>query len=134
LQRFERTVSVLGRSKSTFNNYSRHVAAISLYFGKIPTELDPEQVHDYLFYLQKKSKSPSQSYFKRIRPTNPTTPINSDRYTGEEDCEAQKYTLFHNLLYRLLPSDAIPASRNPQVSYGRPKSILSGHHGQKLYA
>lgn len=30
----------------------------------IPTDLDPEQVHDYLFYLQKKSKSPSQSYFK----------------------------------------------------------------------
>ena len=64
LDRFERTVSVLGRSQSTFNNYSRHVAAISLYFGKIPTELDPEQVHDYLFYLQKKSKTPSQTYFK----------------------------------------------------------------------
>ena len=64
LNRFERTVSVLGRSHSTFNNYSRHVAAISLYFGKIPTELDPEQVHDYLFYLQKKSKTPSQTYFK----------------------------------------------------------------------
>lgn len=55
---------MLGRSQSTFTNYSFHVAAISLYFGKIPTELDPEQVHDYLFYLQKKSKTPSQSYFK----------------------------------------------------------------------
>jgi len=54
----------LGRSQSTFKNYSRHVASIALYFGKIPTELDPEQVHDYLFYLQKKSKSPSQAYFK----------------------------------------------------------------------
>ncbi|MFB9097718.1 tyrosine-type recombinase/integrase [Flavobacterium jumunjinense] len=64
LNRFERTVSVLGRSQSTFNNYARHVASISLYFGKIPTELDPEQVHDYLFYLQKKSKTPSQTYFK----------------------------------------------------------------------
>ena len=40
------------------------MAAISVYFGKIPTELDPEQVHDYLFYLQKKSKTPSQTYFK----------------------------------------------------------------------
>jgi integrase len=30
----------------------------------LPTELDPEQVHDYLFYLQKKSKTPSQTYFK----------------------------------------------------------------------
>ncbi|WP_426065123.1 phage integrase N-terminal SAM-like domain-containing protein [Flavobacterium sp. DSP2-3-1] len=64
LQRFERTVSILGRSQSTFNNYSRHVAAISLYFGKIPTELDAEQVQDYLFYQQKKSKTPSQTYFK----------------------------------------------------------------------
>jgi integrase len=27
-----------------------------LYFGKIPTELDPEQVYDYLFYLQKSPK------------------------------------------------------------------------------
>ncbi|MFC4414423.1 hypothetical protein [Kaistella carnis] len=54
----------MGRSQSTFNNYSRHVAEVSLHFGKIPTELDPEQIHDYLFYLQKKSKSPSQSYFK----------------------------------------------------------------------
>lgn len=35
-----------------------------LYFGKIATELDPEQVQDYLFYLQKKSKTPSQTYFK----------------------------------------------------------------------
>ena len=60
----ERTVSVLGRSQSTFNNYSRHVASISFYFGKRSTELDAEQIHDYLFYLQKKSKSPSQTYFK----------------------------------------------------------------------
>jgi integrase/recombinase XerD len=54
----------LGRSRSTFDNYIRHVAAISMYFGKLPTELDPEQVQDYLFYLQKKSKTPSQTYFK----------------------------------------------------------------------
>jgi len=55
---------VLGRSRITYESYSRHLAAISLYFGKLPTELDPEQVHDYLFYLQKKSKTPSQTYFK----------------------------------------------------------------------
>ena len=64
LVRFERNISVLGRSKSTFNCYSRHIAALSLYFGKSPIDLDPEQVHDYLFYLQKKSKTPSQTYFK----------------------------------------------------------------------
>lgn len=64
ITRFEGTVSVLGRSPSTFRNYALHVAAISLYFGKLPTELDPEQVQDYLYYLQKKSKTPSQTYFK----------------------------------------------------------------------
>lgn len=64
LYRFERTVSVLGRSRGTFENYARHVAAISLYYGKIPTLLDQEQIHEYLFYLQKKSKTPSQTYFK----------------------------------------------------------------------
>jgi hypothetical protein len=58
LDRFERTVSVLGRSQSTFDNYSRHVASISLCFGKVPTMLDSEQVHDYLFYLQKNQKLP----------------------------------------------------------------------------
>ncbi|UKJ06940.1 tyrosine-type recombinase/integrase [Solitalea lacus] len=40
------------------------MATIALHFGKIPTELDPEQIHEYLFLLQKRSKSPSQTYFK----------------------------------------------------------------------
>ena len=35
-----------------------------MHFGKIPTELDPEQVQEYLFILQKRSKTPSQTYFK----------------------------------------------------------------------
>ncbi|MDM1140034.1 tyrosine-type recombinase/integrase [Empedobacter sp. R132-2] len=64
MQRFERNISILGRSKRTFDNYSRHVAALALHFGKIPTELDPEDIKDYLFELQKRSKTPSQSYFK----------------------------------------------------------------------
>ncbi|WP_262891147.1 hypothetical protein [Chryseobacterium manosquense] len=54
----------MGRSKRTFDNYSRHVAALALHFGKVPTELDPEDIKDYLFELQKRSKTPSQSYFK----------------------------------------------------------------------
>ena len=41
-----------------------HVAGVALYFNQLPTELDPEQIQDYLFYLQKKSKTPSQTYFK----------------------------------------------------------------------
>ena len=64
LQRFERNISILGRSKRTFENYSRHVAALALHFGALPTDLHPEQVKDYLFELQQRSNSPSQSYFK----------------------------------------------------------------------
>ena len=37
---------------------------MALHFGKVPTELDPEDIKDYLFELQKRSKTPSQSYFK----------------------------------------------------------------------
>lgn len=64
MYRFERTISVLGRSRSTFENYARHVASISLHYGKLPTDLDPEQVEEYLFMLQKRSQTPSQTYFK----------------------------------------------------------------------
>lgn len=64
LHRFERNISLLGRSKSTFENYVRHVAAIALHYGKLPTELDAEQVQEYLFMLQKRSQTPSQTYFK----------------------------------------------------------------------
>ena len=41
-----------------------HVAAIALHYGKIPTELDREQIHEYLFMLQQRSITPSQTYFK----------------------------------------------------------------------
>ncbi len=40
------------------------MAALALHFGCLPTELDPEQVKDYLYLLQQRSKTPSQTYFK----------------------------------------------------------------------
>ena len=40
------------------------MAAIALHYGKNPLELDPEQIHEYLFLLQQRSKTPSQTYFK----------------------------------------------------------------------
>ncbi|MBU8882297.1 tyrosine-type recombinase/integrase [Kaistella sp. DKR-2] len=40
------------------------MAALALHFKTLPTELDPEQVKDYLFELQQRSQTPSQSYFK----------------------------------------------------------------------
>ncbi|MEY4553468.1 MAG: hypothetical protein RL099_1796 [Bacteroidota bacterium] len=55
---------MLGRSEKTFDNYSRHVAVMALHFKCLPTELDEDQVRDYLFGLQQRSKTPSQTYFK----------------------------------------------------------------------
>lgn len=37
---------------------------MALHFQCLPTELDPEQVKDYLYELQQRSKTPSQTYFK----------------------------------------------------------------------
>lgn len=64
LARFERNISILGRSKRTFDSYSRHVAAMALHFQCLPTQLNPEQVKDYLYLLQQRSSTPSQTYFK----------------------------------------------------------------------
>jgi site-specific recombinase XerD len=64
LHRFERTISVLGRSARTFDSYSRYVAAITLHYKCLPTELDSEQIQDYLYLLQQRSTTPSQTYFK----------------------------------------------------------------------
>ena len=63
-RRFRRNMSVLGRSKSTFENYGRHLAAMSLQFGRTPLDLSPEDVQEYLYELQQRSQTPSQTYFK----------------------------------------------------------------------
>ncbi len=44
MARFERNISVLGRSSKTFENYSRHVAAMALPFVCLPIELNADQV------------------------------------------------------------------------------------------
>lgn len=64
-RRFERKMSIVGRSKSTITNYGRHIAALALHFQCLPTDLDQDQLEDYLFMLQsKEQKTPSESYFK----------------------------------------------------------------------
>jgi site-specific recombinase XerD len=62
--RFRRNMSILGRSASTFENYGRHLAAMSLHFGRTPLELDADDVQEYLYELQTRSQTPSQTYFK----------------------------------------------------------------------
>lgn len=59
----ERAINVSGKSKSTFTNYSRHLAHLALHYGLLPTDLDNEQVLDYL-HLVKAEGSPSATFFK----------------------------------------------------------------------
>lgn len=61
--RLERKIVLSGRSLSTLKDYSRQIAQIALHFNSLPTELDAEQIQDYL-YLVKSSKAPSDSFFK----------------------------------------------------------------------
>jgi len=56
--------AVLGKSKSTFNNYIRQIAKISLHYGIVAHKLTADQVQDYLFLLKSQSNSASESTFK----------------------------------------------------------------------
>lgn len=64
IDKFEKKLSVLGWSPSTFKNYTRHIAKMAIHFDCLPTELDEDQVTDYLHLLQQQHKTPSDSYFK----------------------------------------------------------------------
>ncbi len=63
-QKFEKKLSILGRSRSTYLNYIRHLAKLSLHFNCLPTELDEDQLTDYLNLVQHELNTPSESYFK----------------------------------------------------------------------
>lgn len=52
-----------GRSESTLKNYSRYISKIALHFNCLPTELEDDQIEDYLHSLLRNS-TPSESYFK----------------------------------------------------------------------
>ena len=62
--RLERKISLSGKSLSTLKSYGTHLAQLALHFGCLPTELDSDQIDDYLYLLQQQHKTPSDSYFK----------------------------------------------------------------------
>jgi site-specific recombinase XerD len=61
---FRRNLSIEGKSKGTLAGYGRHLAGIALHFGRTPLELDTEEVLDYLYALQQRSQTSSQTCFK----------------------------------------------------------------------
>jgi integrase/recombinase XerD len=60
----QQRMSIAGNSPSTLKNYSHHLAKMALHFGQLPTELDEDQINDYLYLMQQEHKTPSESYFK----------------------------------------------------------------------
>ncbi len=56
-KRLEKKIIVSGKSLSTLNNYMRCIAHVALQYNRLPTELDLEQIEDYLLHLKKKGAS-----------------------------------------------------------------------------
>jgi len=63
LIRFQRNISILGRSQRTFDNYARHIAAIALHFNRVPHEISVDEINSYLYRITVHEKL-SISYFK----------------------------------------------------------------------
>jgi len=56
-KRLEKKIIVSGKSQSTLANYMRCVAHVAFHFNCLPTQLDLEQIEDYLLHLKKKGAS-----------------------------------------------------------------------------
>ena len=55
-----------GQSKSTFHNYLRRIALISLHFDRLPENIPDDEINEYLTSLALDPKSPSRSSFKHM--------------------------------------------------------------------
>src|SRR5574344_788858 len=64
--KMEQQVVLRGQSKSTLNNYIRRIAAFVVHFGKLPEQIDPEEINEYLAALALDPRSPSRSSFKHM--------------------------------------------------------------------
>src|SRR3990170_3944290 len=56
-KRLEKKIIVSGKTMSTLSNYMRCIAHVSLKYNCLPTQLDLEQIEDYLLHLKKKGAS-----------------------------------------------------------------------------
>ena len=54
------------QSQSTFSNYIRRIAIISLHFDRLPENISDDEINDYLTGLALDPKSPSRSSFKHM--------------------------------------------------------------------
>lgn len=64
--RLARKIRIAGKSNSTLNCYTRHLAQMALHFECLPVELDQEQIEEYLDLMLEQHDTPSESYFKFV--------------------------------------------------------------------
>ena len=70
-KRLSRKIRIAGKSPSTLSNYTRYLAQMALHFECVPTELDTEQVEEYLEMMLDQHDTPSESYFQ-VRGVQPS--------------------------------------------------------------
>jgi site-specific recombinase XerD len=66
VRKLEQQVTLRGQSRSTLQNYIRRIALFVMRFEKLPEQIDPEEINEYLAALARDSKSPSRSSFKHM--------------------------------------------------------------------
>ena len=66
VRKLEQQVVLRGQSTSTLKNYIRRIALFVVHFGKLPEQIDPEEINEYLVSLARDPKSPSRSSFKHM--------------------------------------------------------------------
>lgn len=66
VRKLEQQVTLRGQSESTLKNYIRRIALFVVHFGKLPEQMDPDEINEYLVALARDPKSPSRSSFKHM--------------------------------------------------------------------
>jgi site-specific recombinase XerD len=66
VKKLELQVTLRGQSQSTLKNYIRRIALICLHFGRLPEQIEEEEINEYLAGLALDPKSPSRSSFKHM--------------------------------------------------------------------
>lgn len=63
VQEMERSITINGKSWSTYDNYSRHLGHLALHYNQFPLDLSAKQVSDYLYFIKTK-ENVSKSFFR----------------------------------------------------------------------
>lgn len=66
VHKLEQQITLRGQSENTLQNYMRRIALFVVHFGKLPEQIDADEINEYLAALARDPKSPSRSSFKHM--------------------------------------------------------------------